>query len=420
MTRRTLVFLLSVAVLLGAGGLGLRGTWPWTRLSDAVPTARAIVVTQPFRVVHDTLQRGETVSALLLRQGVTGLDLRALASALRFDPHRIKAGLVFSVRREGAADLPTDVEFRPNADQWLRFVRTAAGDWTGEAVPIHWTMDTIRVSGEIQSNLYEALDRSVSDATLDENERHKLVYQLASVNGYTLDFSRDLQPGDPFASVVERQVSETGEVRFGRVLASQFTVGNKTYQAFSYPGANGQDAFYDANGTALKRAFLVSPVDFRYITSGFSFSRFHPILGLFRKHEGVDYAAAAGSPVEAAGDGTVTVAGRAGDYGNLVEIRHRDGIVTRYGHLSSIGLGIHPGMHVAQGEQIGRVGMTGLATGPHLHYEFRVNGVARDPRSIKSEPGAPLPNHELADFRRQRALLSELLGGSPGTTPITE
>jgi murein DD-endopeptidase MepM/ murein hydrolase activator NlpD len=220
--------------------------------------------------------------------------------------------------------------------------------------------------------------------------------------------------------VVERQVSETGEVRFGRVLASQFTVGNKTYQAFSYPGANGQDAFYDANGTALKRAFLVSPVDFRYITSGFSFSRFHPILGLFRKHEGVDYAAAAGSPVEAAGDGTVTVAGRAGDYGNLVEIRHRDGIVTRYGHLSSIGLGIHPGMHVAQGEQIGRVGMTGLATGPHLHYEFRVNGVARDPRSIRSEPGAPLPNHELADFRRQRALLSELLGGSPGTTPITE
>src|ERR1017187_9967011 len=373
MTRRTLVFLLSVAVLLGAGGLGLRGTWPWTRLSDTVPTARAIVVTQPFRVVHDTLQRGETVSALLLRQGVTGLDLRALASALRLDPHRIKAGLVFSVRREGATDLPTHVEFRPNADQWLRFVRTAAGDWTGEAVPIHWTMDTIRVSGEIQSNLYEALDRSVSDATLDENERHKLVYQLASVNGYTLDFSRDLQAGDPFASVVERQVSETGEVRFGRVLASQFTVGNKTYQAFSYPGAGGQDAFYDANGTALKRAFLVSPVDFRYITSGFSFSRFHPILGLFRKHEGVDYAAAAGSPVEAAGDGTVTVAGRAGDYGNLVEIRHRDGIVTRYGHLSSIGLGIHPGMHVAQGEQIGRGGMTGLATGPHLHYEFRVN-----------------------------------------------
>lgn len=419
MTRRALVFPLAVAVLLAAGALGARGSWPWVRLSD-LPTARPIVVMYPFRIVRDTLQRGETVSALLLREGVTGLDVSALASALRFDPRKIQAGLVFSVRREGTSGLPTHVEFRPNPDERLRFVRTAAGSWTAEAVPIHWTMDTIRVSGDIQSNLYDALDRSVSDATLDENERHKLVYQLASVNGYTLDFSRDLQPGDPFASVVERQVSENGEVRFGRVLASQFTVGRRTYQAFSFPGVNGQDAFYDANGTALKRAFLVSPVDFRYITSGFSLSRFHPILGLFRKHEGIDYAAAAGSPVEAAGDGIVTVAGRWGGYGNLVEIRHRGGIVTRYGHLSSIGLGIHPGIHVSQGEQIGRVGMTGLATGPHLHYEFRVNGVARDPRSIKSEPGAPLPKNELGDFQRRRALLSELLGGSPVSTPTTE
>jgi murein DD-endopeptidase MepM/ murein hydrolase activator NlpD len=276
------------------------------------------------------------------------------------------------------------------------------------------------VAGDIQTNLYDALDRSVSDATLDINERHKLVYQLADVNSYTLDFSRDLQPGDPFASVVEREVSENGEVRFGRVLASQFTVGNKTYRAFSYPGAGGQDAFYDANGTALKRAFLVSPVDFRYITSGFSLSRFHPILGLFRRHEGIDYAAVSGSPVQAAGDGIVTVAGRSGGYGNLIEIRHRDGIVTRYGHLSSIGMGIHPGTRVSQGELIGRVGMTGLATGPHLHYEFRVNGVARDPRSIRSEPGAPLPAGELGEFQRRRALLAELLGGSPVSTPITE
>jgi murein DD-endopeptidase MepM/ murein hydrolase activator NlpD len=419
MIRRALVFPLAVAALLAAGALGLGGTWPWVRLSD-VPTARAIVVTHPFRIVRDTLQRGETVSALLLRQGVTGLNLDVLASSLRFDPRRIRAGLVFSVRREGASDLATHVEFRPSPDQRLRFARSATGDWTAEAVPIHWTMDTIRVSGEIRTNLYDALDRSVTDATLDVNERHKLVYQLADVNSYTLDFSRDLQPGDPFESVVERQVSENREVRFGRVLASQFTVGNKTYQAFSYPGGNGQDAFYDATGTALKRAFLVSPVDFRYITSGFSLSRFHPILGLFRKHEGIDYAAAAGSPVEAAGDGIVTVAGRSGGYGNLVEIRHRDGIVTRYGHLSSIGFGIRPGTRVSQGEQIGRVGMTGLATGPHLHYEFRVNGIARDPRSIRSEPGAPLPKNELGEFQRRRALLSELLGGSPASAPITE
>jgi len=419
MKSRSLAFPFALLVLVAVAAVGARGRWPWARFSD-VPTARAIVVSNPFRIVRDTLQAGESVATLLHREGINGLDLAALTAMLRIDPTRIRAGLVFSVRRDGRTDEPTHVEFRPNPDQRLRFVRTASGRWTGESVPVRWTTDTILVAGDIQSNLYDALDRSVSDATLDQTERHKLVYQLANVNGYTLDFSRDLQPGDPFASVVERQVSENGEVRFGRVLASQFNVGHKTYQAFSYPGANGQDAFYDADGHALKRAFLVSPVDFRYITSGFSMSRFHPILGLFRKHEGIDYAAAAGSPVEAAGDGVVAVAGRSGGYGNMIEIHHRDGIVTRYAHLSSIGIGIHPGVRVSQGELIGRVGMTGLATGPHLHYEFRVNGVARDPRSIQSEPGAPLPPSALADFQRHRALLSELLGASPASASISE
>ena len=419
MTRRSVLLVPAIAALTAAGVLGVRGSWPWARLSD-IPTARPIIVTQPFRIVSDTLQRGETVSELLRREGVTGLDLAVMASSLRFDPHKIRAGLVFLVRREGASDTPTRVEFRPSADERLHFERASDGSWTAAAAPIRWTTDTIRVAGDIQTNLYDALDRSVSDATLDINERHRLVYQLADVNSYTLDFSRDLQPGDPFASVVERQISETGEVRFGRVLASQFTVNDKTYQAFGYPGADGQEAFYDANGTALKRAFLISPVDFRYITSGFSAARLHPILGIFRKHEGIDYAAATGSPVEAAGDGVVTVAGRSGGYGNLIEIQHRNGIVTRYGHLSSIGMGIRPGIRVRQGEQIGRVGMTGLATGPHLHYEFRVNGVARDPRSIKSEPGAPLAKGQLAEFQRRRALLSELLGDSPAPTPISE
>jgi murein DD-endopeptidase MepM/ murein hydrolase activator NlpD len=419
MIRRATFFLFGLAVLVLTATFGIRGNWPWTRLSD-VPTARPVLVTTAFREISDTLQRGESVTTLLHRQGITGLDLRALGALLRFDPRKIQAGLVFSVRRDAATNSPTHFEFRPSADQRLRFVRTAAG-WTGEAIPIHWSTDTIVVNGEIRTNLYDALDRSVSDLTLDKNERTRLVYQLADVNAYTVDFSRDLQPGDPFASVVERQISEDGEVRFGRVLASRFAVGGRVYQAFSYPSTDGQDAYYDADGAALKRAFLMSPVDFRYISSGFSLSRYHPILGLFRKHEGIDFAAAQGSPVRAAGDGVVRVAGWSGGYGNMIEIEHRDGIVTRYGHLSKIGLGIRPGIRVSQGEEIGLVGMTGLATGPHLHYEFRVNGVARDPRSIHSEPGAPLPRSELAEFERHRALLTELLGGSPAAvTPVTE
>jgi sigma54-dependent transcription regulator len=167
MTRRTLLFPLATAVLIAAGAYGVRGNWPWTRLSD-VPTANAVLVSVPFRVVRDTLQQGETVTELFQRQGITRLDLSALSRVLRFDPRKIKAGLVFSVRRN-AADSATHVEFRPNPDEWLRFIRTSNGDWRGESVPVHWSMDTVRVSGEIESNLFDAFDLSVIDLTLDAN-----------------------------------------------------------------------------------------------------------------------------------------------------------------------------------------------------------------------------------------------------------
>ena len=422
MTRRALVFPFAVAVLLAAGAVALRGNWPWTRLSD-VPTARPILVTSPFRIVRDTLHGGESVATLLHRQGINGLDLTALARVLRLDPTRIRAGLVFSVRRDATTDAATHVEFRPNPDERMRFVRTSAGDWRAESIPVRWTTDTIRCSLEIaadQPNLYAALDHGVCDGAVGPDERQRLAWQLSDINAYTVDFSRDLQAGDRVVAVLERLVSEDGEVRVGSVLATSEAVGKRTFKTFGYPDAKGGLAYYDQKGAAVKRSFLISPVDFRYITSGFSSARFHPILGFWRKHEGVDYAAGAGSPVKAAGEGTVTVAGWSGGYGKLVEIRHRSGIITRYGHLHDIPAWLHPGAHVAQSEVIGHVGMTGLATGPHLHYEFRVDGKARDPRSIKSEPGAPLATSKLADFERHRALLAELLARGAAPTPITE
>jgi murein DD-endopeptidase MepM/ murein hydrolase activator NlpD len=422
MTRRALVFPFAVVVLLAAGAIAVGGTWPWTRLSD-VPTARPILVTSPFRIVRDTLHGGENVSTLLHRQGITGLDLTALARALRLDPTKIRAGLVFSVRRDATTDSPTHVEFRPNPDERMRFVRTSAGDWTAESIPIRWTTDTIRCSLMIDAdhtNLYAASSAGVCDGSLGNDERARLVDKAADINAYTIDFSRDLQPGDRVVAVFERLVSEEGEVRVGSVLATSESVGKKVFETFGYPDDKGGVAYYDQAGVAVKRSFLISPVDFRYITSGFSSSRFHPILGLWRKHEGVDYAAAAGSPVKAAGDGVVNVAGWSGGYGKMVEIRHRSGIITRYGHLHDIPAWVRPGVRVSQSDVIGHVGMTGLATGPHLHYEFRVDGNARDPRSIKSEPGAPLPASRLADFERRRTLLAELLARGSAPAPITE
>jgi murein DD-endopeptidase MepM/ murein hydrolase activator NlpD len=406
----------SAFLILGAATIfAARGQWPWQRLSD-VPVALPIVVSDPFRVVSDTLHNGETVSTLLARQGVSGLDFVGLADLLQFDPRRLRAGLVFSVHRDGATDEPTRIEMQPDHTQRLRFIRTSSG-WSGESVPIRWSTDTIRIHGVIESSLTEAADRAIAEATLNRDSRAQFVNELADVFAWSVDFSRDPQPGDPFTAVVERLVSEDGEVRFGRVLAGDATINGRTLQAFRFVASSGRPGYYDVDGKALKREFLVAPLQFRYITSGVTGRRFHPVLRIYRRHEGIDYSAATGTPVHATANGTVLRAGRAGGYGNLVEIRHRNGIVTRYAHLSSISAGVRAGRSVMQGEQVGRVGTTGTSTAPHLHYEFRVKGVARDPRSMKFEAGEPLARGDRPAFELERDRMLQMLGRQPAIAP---
>ena len=252
---RFLFFPSAVAVLGAATLFASRGAWPWQRLSD-VPTALPIVVTDPFKVVTDTLHSGETVSTLLARQGVTGFDVGALASLLRFDPRRLRAGLEFSLHKDAVSDQATQIELRPDATQRLRFVRTSSGDWSGESLPIRWVTDTIRVASVIQTTLTAAVDHAISEATLDQDARLAFVNDLANVNAWSVDFSRDPQPGDPFVAVVERMVSEEGDVRFGRVLASDLNINGRRLTAFNYTPEGGKPGYYDAEGQALKREFL--------------------------------------------------------------------------------------------------------------------------------------------------------------------
>jgi murein DD-endopeptidase MepM/ murein hydrolase activator NlpD len=205
-------------------------------------------------------------------------------------------------------------------------------------------------------------------------------------------------------------------VRFGRILAGDLTMSGKSLTAFRFDG-DGHPAFYDAQGNSLRRAFLRAPVQFRRISSSFARARHHPILGITRRHEGTDYAASPGTPVMAAGDGVVLRAGWSGGYGNLIELRHRNGITTRYGHLRGFARGVRTGARVSQGQTIGYVGSTGLASGPHLHYEFRVNGVARDSRRVDLGNGAPVPPLQRAAFEQTRDSLIAELAAQP--SPIT-
>ena len=394
------------AVVLGASAFALTGHWPWHRIG--VPHAPPIVVTAaPFVETLDTLRPGETISQLLARQGAADLDLSRLDGRTSLDPRRLRAGLVFRFRRATPDSLPTRVSVRPTPEELVVFERETGG-WNGTVEPVGWHAEPIRIEGAIDNSLYEAIDAGVSDDQLDADGRIRLAWDLADIYAWQVDFTRDIQTGDRFKVVLERLVSEDGEVRPGRVLAADLSISGRRLTAFRYENA-GRTAFYDADGKSLRRAFLRAPVQFRRISSSFARARRHPVLGITRRHQGTDYAAAPGTPVMAAGDGVVIRAGRAGGYGNLIELRHRNGITTRYGHLRGFARGIRAGARVTQGQVIGYVGSTGLASGPHLHYEFRVNGVAKDSRRVQLGNGAPIAAAERPAFEQERERLEEML-----------
>lgn len=396
--------LLPVAVLGLAATFALQGKWPWRRLHVATP----IVVSRAFTESSDTLRHGETLSDLFARNRVSELALNALTEEGRLDLRRLRPGLVFAFRQEMSDSVPSEVHFRSGPESRISLGREGE-DWDAVSQPIQWRAESIRLEGNIDQSLYVALDDQIPDSTLNSGERVRLAWDLADTYMWQVDFTRDIRPGDHYQVVAERLISEEGEVRFGRILAADLRIGGKNMPAFRFHDSHGNESFYDDQGKSLKRAFLRAPVEFRRISSGFTNARYHPILGRWRAHEGTDYAAAPGTPVMAAGNGTVLRAGRAGGYGNLIELSHANGITTRYGHLRSFAKGIRSGARVTQGQVIAYVGSTGLATGPHLHYEFRVNGQAKDSRRVLLANGEPIASGDRDAFIRLKVELSAML-----------
>jgi murein DD-endopeptidase MepM/ murein hydrolase activator NlpD len=298
---------------------------------------------------------------------------------------------------------------RLSAERRLSVTRGDTG-WAETVESIPWTVTRLRVTGTVESSLYDALDRAVSDTFLPGAERRQLAWAIADVYDWEVDFTRDIRPGDRFTVLLDRLESSEGERRFGRILAARVDVARTPEYAFYFEdSAASRGGFYDERGRSLRRAFLRAPLQFRRVSSGFG-SRYHPILHTWRHHEGVDFAAAYGTPVRATADGIVTRIGHDDTgYGNLIELRHVNGIRTRYGHLSEFARGLHTGARVDQGETIGFVGSTGLSTGPHLHYEFHENGAYIDPTSVNFPAADPVPAEEQASFREvARAALTDL------------
>ena len=371
-----------------------------------------------FRRV-DSLGRGEPLSALLGRQGLRGASAAGALAALRDVGHlsdrRVPAGL--EVVASGAADsMPTELVFHLSVDRLLHLTRTANG-WSGSEEKLAWATDTVAVEGSVNSTLYEALDASAT--ALPRALRLDLAWKLADIFEHRVDMSRDLQVGDHFRALVERSRAPGGVQRIDQVLAASFTLSGSEVDAVRFRSSGASGEYFDQTGKALKSGFLRAPLEFRRISSVFGM-RSHPILGVWKMHKGTDYAAAQGTPVRAIGDGVVVFAGVKHGYGNVIDVRHRNGYVSRYGHLRRFAAGVRVGSRVPMGQTIAYVGMTGLATAPHLHFEMLVDGSQRDSRAVlaKLKGGDPIAAGDRAAFEQQRTrLMAALDHAAPAARP---
>ena len=355
---------------------------------------------QVFREIAGEIKKGETLSEIFKKYSLNIGELDEMCRACA-DVYRLKAlnpGRSYRIVLDDAQRIISFV-YGINDDSFLKIRRTSLG-YHAEKVPISYEKSILTIGGTIKGNLIASLEGG--------GENLLLALKLSDIFAWDIDFNTDLRNDDSFKIVVEGLYLDGNFKRYGNILAADFSNDGEVYRAYAF-AQNGKIGYYDEVGKPLKKTFLKAPLTFRYVSSSYSSGRFHPILKIFRPHHGLDYAAATGTPVSAVGDGTVLFAGRRGEYGNLIILKHRNGYKTYYGHLSKIAKGVRNGAKVDQGSIIGYVGATGLATGPHLHYEVRIDDRPVNPTLVKAEPGIPIPSGMLADFRQLRDRLDPLI-----------
>jgi len=373
----------------------------------AAPTQAAIADPTVMDVI---VQRDDTLDHIFRRLQISLSDLadiRAL-SGVRELLDRLNPGehLKFLQRHGALVGLDRHVSMT----QKLEVRRTADGFQANVIARSVQTQVTV-AHAVIESSLFE----SANAAGLSDSS----VLKLAKILGSDIDFVLGLRAGDELTVEYQRLSQNDQYVKDGEILAVRFINQGHEYVALRYVGPDGTAGYYSPDGHSMQKAFLRAPLEFRRISSGFSLARRHPILNIIRAHQGTDYAAPMGTPVYAAGSGRIIFRGVKGGYGNAIEIDHGNGIVTVYGHMSRFAA-LRTGARVQQGETIGYVGMTGLATGPHLHFEFHMNGRFVDPQKVKLPDAGPIDPSLRADFERTSAPLLQALNGAVRAPALTQ
>ncbi len=360
---------------------------------------------------------GMTLDRLLRKANVPVREAREMVRALRsvYNPRKIRAGDRIQLLRD-ARQTVQELRYRPFPELTVRICRDSTGQFYATTDTLPLVHRQTLVKGQIVTTLYEAI--------LTTGESPELIMAFSDIFQWDIDFFIDPRKGDRFSILVEKQFvvdAKTGMqqfVRYGPILAAAYQKSDTTLMAFGYPDRRGRLRYYDRRGRSFQKTFLKSPLNYRRITSYFSWRRWHPILKRVRAHTGVDFAAPKGTPVVAAADGKIIYRGWKGGYGKCIEISHKNGrYVTLYGHLSGFARKVHKNSLVRQGQLIGYVGATGLATGPHLHYTMYYNGKPINPLKIRPLSGKPIPKNQMPAFRQRAAVLSFRMGlGQPHQT----
>ena len=343
---------------------------------------------------QENIRRGDTIAAILNRLDVSTQDSTDFLQAARGSRamRQLKPGKTIYAQTTADGKLLTLRYFFGNEELFLMEKTDDVFKMTEQSIELDTQIHM--KSGVINSSLFAATD----NAGIPNN----IAMQLTEIFASEIDFYRDLRQGDRFTVVYETFSNDNGKrAKTGRVLAVEFINKGKSHQAIYFKSSNGADGYYPPEGERLRTAFLLSPLAFSRVSSGFTNARFHPILKEWRAHRGIDYAAPTGTPVRATANGIISFSGSQKGYGNLVVLKHNGKYESAYGHLSRFASGMGKGKRISQGDVIGYVGSTGMATGPHLHYELRVDGVQRDPTKVVLPTAPPITKRDLNTFQKE-------------------
>jgi murein DD-endopeptidase MepM/ murein hydrolase activator NlpD len=363
----------------------------------AAPVAEANLA---FSTIEVVVSRNDTMDRLFRRFELNLSDLASLRNLpeLRSQVDRLRPGESLRFMHRGGELV--GLERKLSDSETLKVTRDATG-FVSDVLENPLESHTRTASATIDSSLFQA----AADAGLPDG----VAFDLADIFQYDIDFVLDIQPGDRFTVVYEELFQDGVPLRTGNILAAKFVNDGREYRAVRHVDAQGHGEYFTPDGKSLRKAFIRTPVQFSRVSSRFNSARKHPILNRIRAHKGVDYAAPVGTPVRAAGEGRVKFVGQQGGYGNVVELEHGSGVVTVYGHLSRFAKSLERGQHVELGQVIAYVGQTGLATGPHLHYEYRVRGLHKNPQTVALPDAAPIPGTERDRFLIDSAACMNML-----------